>query len=249
MQGESVDLGGRGIIKKIQHGGWIASSQDTLYYKKDFFYSGIHQPMRGKILLDTIITVACNSEQLFELRSKHHHQNAIFLIHDWTEFLELFGHQFTMEETVLTKDLQDGRWHLFIKNESWKSFQSLDYQMIDEEEIWFTENVIVPVYHHPKNSKTWIFSAHYDHLGKVDSLYFPGADDNASGVALLLELAELLQNSAFHFPFNITFIFFSAEEQGLLGSRYFVEYSPYFNSTIERCLNFDMVGFVKDKGI
>lgn len=236
-------------VKNIHHGGWLASSQDTLYHNKDFFYAGIRQPIRAKILLDSIVTVACSSEQLFELRSTYQHQNTIFLINDWIEFLELFGHEFTSEEVFLVDDFQHENWHLFVRNESWKDFQISDLQLLDYEETWFTENLIVPVYHHSKNSETWIFSAHYDHLGTIDSLYFPGADDNASGVALLIELAKLFQNSAFQFPVNITFIFFSAEEQGLLGSRYFVNHSPYFDINTEHCLNFDMVGFVKDTKI
>ena len=64
--------------------------------------------------------------------------------------------------------------------------------------------------------------AHYDHLGMMgDSTVFCGANDNASGVALLLSLAK---HYAVHKPkYSILFIAFGGEEIGLIGSKYFVD--------------------------
>ena len=62
--------------------------------------------------------------------------------------------------------------------------------------------------------------AHRDHFGRQAGLLFPGADDNASGTAILLEVARLL---ALHPPRRtVVFASFSGEEQGLLGSRLYV---------------------------
>ena len=86
-----------------------------------------------------------------------------------------------------------------------------------------------------------IMSAHYDHLGGMGSkTYFPGANDNASGVALLLNLAKhYAKNPA---PYTIVFICFAAEEAGLLGSKYFTE-NPLTNlSKTKFMLNLDLVG-------
>lgn len=96
--------------------------------------------------------------------------------------------------------------------------------------------------------QTIIVGAHYDHIGmgysssrgEPGNIHY-GADDNASGVAVMCELARRL-NSRNDLKYNWLFIAFSAEEAGLLGSKYFVDspdmkkYNPAF------MINFDMVG-------
>lgn len=92
-----------------------------------------------------------------------------------------------------------------------------------------------------KKKKYVVFSAHYDHLGRMGSdTYFPGANDNASGVAMLLSLAKYYKN---HPPkYSIVFCFFSGEEAGLEGSKYFVQH-PYFKlKKVKFVLNIDIMG-------
>ena len=86
-----------------------------------------------------------------------------------------------------------------------------------------------------------VISAHYDHLGLMgQNTYFPGANDNASGVSMLLELAKYYST---HIPkYSIIFIAFSAEEAGLIGSKYFVKNSPVDLKKIKFVVNLDMVG-------
>ena len=87
---------------------------------------------------------------------------------------------------------------------------------------------------------TVLIIAHYDGLGALgDSLYFPGANDNASGVALLLSLARHFK--AYPLPYTLAFVAFSGEEKGLVGSRYFTEHPPLDLSRSRFLLNFDMV--------
>ena len=86
-----------------------------------------------------------------------------------------------------------------------------------------------------------IFTAHYDHLGGMGSdTYFPGANDNASGVAFLLSLAKYY--AANPQPYSIGFIAFAAEEAGLLGSKYFTEHPLTALEKIRFLVNVDMVG-------
>ena len=90
-----------------------------------------------------------------------------------------------------------------------------------------------------------IVSAHYDHLGIIDSILYPGADDNASGTAAVLELARMFSDLAkqgLQTKRNIVFAFFSGEENGLLGSSYFVNHPPILLHNIEANLNVDMIG-------
>jgi aminopeptidase YwaD len=93
-----------------------------------------------------------------------------------------------------------------------------------------------------------IIGAHHDHLGKgkekEHNLFYPGANDNASGIATLLYLAEKFKN----IPFNcsILFIAFGAEEEGLLGSQYFVKNLPIKKEHIRAMINLDVMGQLKN---
>jgi aminopeptidase YwaD len=98
---------------------------------------------------------------------------------------------------------------------------------------------------------TMVIGAHYDHvgLGKWGSRdpdaagqVHNGADDNASGTAVLLELARQASQHPEVQGRNILFIAFSAEEDGLLGSKFFVENSPVPVHDFAYMLNIDMVG-------
>ncbi|MGB1033233.1 MAG: M20/M25/M40 family metallo-hydrolase, partial [Flavobacteriales bacterium] len=72
-----------------------------------------------------------------------------------------------------------------------------------------------------------------------------GADDNASGVAMLLELAESLKESKL--KTNVLFIAFSGEEKGLWGSNYFCDHPTIDFAKVKYMLNFDMVGRMKEE--
>ncbi|MFM7006073.1 MAG: M28 family metallopeptidase [Flavobacteriales bacterium] len=87
-----------------------------------------------------------------------------------------------------------------------------------------------------------VLTAHYDHLGKMGSAtYFPGANDNASGVGMLLYLAEQLSKKR-NPNFNYVFIAFGAEEAGLVGSQHFVEHPLFDLKKIRFLLNTDIMG-------
>ena len=101
---------------------------------------------------------------------------------------------------------------------------------------------------------TVVIGAHYDHLGygEESSLYYGdevlihnGADDNASGIAIILDLASKLIN--IDASNNYLFIAFGAEELGLLGSNYFNKYPTVDLESINYMFNFDMVGRLNDQ--
>jgi len=101
---------------------------------------------------------------------------------------------------------------------------------------------------------TIVIGAHYDHLGMggEGSLYregaaiHNGADDNASGVAVMLQLAKKLQNETYKGN-NYLFIGFSGEEMGLLGSNYFTKNATIPLSEINYMINMDMVGRLNEE--
>ncbi len=95
---------------------------------------------------------------------------------------------------------------------------------------------------------TFLFAiGHYDHLGKMGSnTYFPGANDNSSGIAMLLNLAKYYKSNPHKYSF--VFIALSAEEIGLLGAKYFVD-NPFVDlNKIKFLINFDLAG-TGDDGI
>jgi len=86
-----------------------------------------------------------------------------------------------------------------------------------------------------------VFTAHYDHLGGMGKqVYFPGANDNASGTSMMLSLAKYFAKNPQRY--SIAFIAFAAEEAGLLGSKYFTENSLIALTHIRFLTNLDLVG-------
>ncbi|MDR1877777.1 MAG: M20/M25/M40 family metallo-hydrolase [Flavobacteriaceae bacterium] len=89
-----------------------------------------------------------------------------------------------------------------------------------------------------------VLTAHYDHLGKINDVIFPGANDNASGIAFLLSMSRIYAKSKPNF--DIVFIAFAGEEAGLKGSQYFVDHPLIDLKKIKFLVNFDMVGTGED---
>lgn len=87
-----------------------------------------------------------------------------------------------------------------------------------------------------------VIGAHRDHFGKQAGLLFPGADDNASGTAIVLEVARIMASSGIKPRRSLLFVSFSGEEQGLLGSRYCVEQMGSLAKNIRAMINIDHAG-------
>ena len=109
----------------------------------------------------------------------------------------------------------------------------------------------------PHADETIVVGGHYDHLGSgglTSGSLAPfsrnihnGADDNASGTALVMELARRLASRPDPLPRRIVFMAFSGEERGLLGSRHYVEHPLIPLDKTVMMINFDMVGRLDDK--
>ena len=118
-----------------------------------------------------------------------------------------------------------------------------------EEEI-NTENVIGFLAGTGTNGETVVISAHYDHVGIIDDQLYPGADDNASGISALLEIAQAfaLAAQAGHQPIrNLLFLAFSGEEKGLLGSEYYTRNPVMPLEKTIAALNMDMIGRIDEQ--
>jgi hypothetical protein len=87
-----------------------------------------------------------------------------------------------------------------------------------------------------------IVAAHFDHLGVRRGVLYPGADDNASGVAMMLEVARSVVRGPAPPKRSMMFIGFDLEEIGLYGSRYFVAHSPVPLEKVALFVTADMIG-------
>ena len=101
----------------------------------------------------------------------------------------------------------------------------------------------------PKLADEWvILGVHYDHLGRHGDTLFPGADDNASGVAMMLEVARCLSQSPKKPSRSIALVAFDLEERGpkgelgLRGSRHFARNSPIPLDKVALFMTADMIG-------
>ena len=127
--------------------------------------------------------------------------------------------------------------------------QEVNYTVKDGDSTITGTNVIG--YIDNKAENTIIIGAHYDHLGygaegslhRGERAIHNGADDNASGVAVLLNLAGRLK--AKNTNNNYLFMAFSGEEMGLLGSNYFVKNPTIDTKKVDYMINMDMVGRLK----
>ena len=127
------------------------------------------------------------------------------------------------------------------------------------EKSW-TRNVVamVPGEDEALKNEYIIIGAHFDHLGMggpgsssraVDTIgVHHGADDNASGVSEMIELAEKFAATPGSHKRSIIFAAFTGEEEGLLGSKYFVDNPPVDLSKVNVMINLDMVGRLRDSG-
>ena len=104
-------------------------------------------------------------------------------------------------------------------------------------------------------NETIVIGAHYDHLGRGGSGSLAprsgeihhGADDNASGTAGVLELARVLTEQRPRPKRTIVFIAFGGEEEGLLGSNYYVNHPATPLNSVVAMINMDMIGRMKDR--
>jgi aminopeptidase YwaD len=139
--------------------------------------------------------------------------------------------QFAKPVVVLLKGVND--------SECKEIFLDIDAEL----KLHVAKNVIGFIEGTEEPNRYLVLTAHYDHLGMMGkSTMFPGANDNASGIAVMLALAKYYAQPNNMLPCSIVFIAFAGEEAGLVGSEYYVN-NPYFDLTkINFLLNLDLMG-------
>ena len=131
---------------------------------------------------------------------------------------------------------------LVVHQDAWpEEFHSVDIKIESRLQVPVTTSNVIAYQqgtHYP--DRFIVLIGHYDHLGRLGpDHYFPGANDNASGIALMVNVATHFKDTPL--PYSLLYIAFSGEEQGLLGSRYFVNNTPVPLDSIRFLINLDMV--------
>ena len=143
---------------------------------------------------------------------------------------------------------QEGQAEIMLDKNLWDgTAKEISYDIFAQWiEKYNTRNVIGYIEGRQQKDSFVVFTGHYDHLGSMGEAYFPGANDNASGITMLLELAHHYQKKP---PaYSVAFMAFAAEEAGLIGSHFYTE-NPFFPLSKIKCLlNLDLVG-TGDDGI
>lgn len=111
---------------------------------------------------------------------------------------------------------------------------------VTPEQIDYTAVNVVGKIAGTRSDSCLVVTAHYDHLGRLGDALFPGASDNASGTATMLDLASYFMEH--EPPMDIYFIAFAAEEAGLLGSKHFVDNPMVPLEHMRFLINLDLMG-------
>ena len=244
----------------------VALDEKTLIPGKDFLVDPKSQKMQGvfEVIWYTYKNVP-TKKQLKKLVRQRFFESKVLVIDEWgwddkTGLLESLKMNtvgaaglILIEEEKLTHHLSQTYFDYFqlkvLRSAIKKGAKQIAVH-IDQEFLpaYTSQNVIGQVTGSEYPDSIIVISAHYDHLGKMgEEVYFPGANDNASGIAMLLSLADYYahQNPPTK---TIVFMAFGAEESGLVGSKYYTEHPLFPLQKINFMINVDIMG-TGDEGI
>ncbi len=207
-------------------------------------------------ILFFILIVSCNN---FDTTKSHIKDDVVFLAQDELNGRETGteGEQKAAEfianrfkEMGLEAKGSNGFYQDFTFKPSSDPHQETKFTSKNEDGTITGTNVVAFLDNNAEN--TIVIGAHYDHLGtggegslhRGEKAIHNGADDNASGVAVMLDLARKLNGDFTNN--NYLFIAFSGEEKGLLGSNYFTKNATVDMNTVNYMINMDMVGRLKE---
>lgn len=162
--------------------------------------------------------------------------------------VELYKAQFSPRVVMLRKEKmihslaqkQNQIPTIYVHPEKIKFDLPIDFSVKSTFNSSFFANNIIAMAEGESSDSAYVLTAHYDHLGQVGETVFNGANDNASGASLLLNLAEYYSKNK---PkYDTYFCFYAAEEPGLIGSKYSSENFPIDLKQIKFLINTDIVG-------
>ena len=205
---------------------------DTAGFNAEALFADLEKPENKGCLVCCDFWFTYKHRQVFSRLQKAGECANAGLLFTWTspiKFYKAYGEKVVDKPIVwVTPEAIDGvrRVKLNVDNEFLK-----DYELF---------NVIAKV-NGARQDSCYVFTAHYDHLGNLGRrVYYPGANDNASGTATIVTLAA---HYAKHRPaFDMYFLAFSGEDANLRGSTFFAEHPVVPLTQIRYLFNIDMIG-------
>ncbi|MCR4569646.1 MAG: DUF4910 domain-containing protein, partial [Bacteroidales bacterium] len=214
------------------HGEFPVYYVDTLNFNADKLLADLAKPENANCMVCCEFWFTYKHREIFSRLQKAGELPNAGLLYTWTapiKFYKAYGEKVVDKPIVwVTPEAIEGvkRVKLNVDNEFLK-----DYPLF---------NVIAKV-EGARHDSCYVFTAHYDHLGNMGKkVYYPGANDNASGTATIVTLAA---HYAKNRPqFDMYFLAFSGEDANLRGSTFFVEHPVVPLSQIKYLFNIDMIG-------
>ena len=214
------------------HGEFPVYHVDTLNFDADSMFADLARPEYANCLVCCEFWFTYNHREAFAKLQKAGACPNAGLLYEWTspiKFYKAYGEKVVDKPIVwVTPEAIAGvkTVRLNVDNEFLKDYP--------------TENVIAKV-EGRRHDGCYVFTAHYDHLGNLGwKVYYPGANDNASGTAAIITLAQYY---AEHRPeYDMYFIAFSGEDANLRGSTWYVEHPVVPLDQIRYLFNLDMIG-------
>ena len=214
------------------HGEFPVYYVDTLNFNADKLLADLAKPENANCMVCCEFWFTYKHREVFSKLQKAGELPNDGLLYTWTapiKFYKAYGEKVVDKPIVwVTPEAIEGvkRVKLNVDNEFLK-----DYPLF---------NVIAKV-EGARHDSCYVFTAHYDHLGNMGKkVYYPGANDNASGTATIVTLAA---HYAKNRPqFDMYFLAFSGEDANLRGSTFFVEHPVVPLSQIKYLFNIDMIG-------
>jgi hypothetical protein len=165
------------------------------------------------------------------------HAKGFLFLQEKQPIWSVYGSSDTSQYTVFAVDensLKDSVISISYK------FKNKYYSQFETQNIWG----IIKGKTYPDS--LMIITAHYDHLGMMGNVMYPGANDNASGTSMVMALAEYFAQKQNQPEISLMFALFSGEEAGLMGSKYMADHLPFPQENIQLVINLDMVATGSD---
>ena len=214
------------------HGKFPVYHVDTLNFDADRMFADLAKPENANCLVVCEFWFTYRHKAVFSRLQKAGECTNAGLIYTWEspiKFFKAYGH-YVIDKPILwvTPEAIDG-----VKNVR----AEVDNKFLKDYECF---NVIAKV-EGQRHDSCYVFTAHYDHIGNLGrKIFYAGANDNASGTAAIVTLAE--HYAKHRPPYDMYFIAFSGEDANLRGSTWYADHPVVPLRQIKYLFNIDMIG-------
>lgn len=214
------------------HGKFPVYHVDTLNFNPERIFADLAKPEYANCLVACEFWFTYRHKDVFSRLQKNGECTNAGLIYTWAspiKFFKAYGDHIVDKPIIwVTPEAIEG-----VKNVS----VNVDNKFLKDYECF---NVIAKVAGQ-RHDSCYVFTAHYDHIGNLGKkVFYAGANDNASGTAAIVTLAEYYAKN--RPPFDMYFLAFSGEDANLRGSNWYVEHPIVPLEQIKYLFNIDMIG-------